>query len=83
MSCPQVQSPVRESRAQVAIPAMCGVYVVQVSCTHTEGVGYRSEWSDSVYSSPHNSRSTETHPIVSGELRRKEIQYPNIFHISY
>ncbi|XP_075872070.1 leptin receptor [Nelusetta ayraudi] len=57
-----VQSPVRESRAQVAIPAMCGVYVVQVSCTHTEGVGYRSEWSDSVYSSPHNSRTPERGP---------------------
>lgn len=72
MSCPQVQSPVRESRAQVAIPAMCGVYVVQVSCMHIEGIGYWSEWSDSVYSSPHNSRSTETHPFISDELQRKK-----------
>lgn len=61
--CPQVQSPVRESRAQVAVPAMCGVYVVQVSCMHIEGIGYWSEWSGSVYSSPHNSRSTETQAV--------------------
>lgn len=81
MSCPQVQSPVWESRAQVAIPAMCGVYVVQVSCVHIEGSGYRSEWSDSVYSSPHNSRSTETHPFISGELRRKK--NPILEHFPY
>lgn len=59
MSSPQEQSPVRESRAQVDIRAMCGVYVVQVRCKHVEGFGYWSEWSSSVYSSPDNSRGTE------------------------
>lgn len=55
----QVQRPVQEPRAQVAVRAMCGVYVVQVRCKHVEGFGYWSDWSGSVYSSPDNSRGTD------------------------
>ncbi|XP_074491005.1 leptin receptor [Sebastes fasciatus] len=58
----QVQSPVRVPWAEVAVSDMCRVYVVQVRCMHTNGTGYWSEWSDSVYSTPQNSRAPERGP---------------------
>lgn len=67
MSCLQVQSPVRVREAKVAVSDMCRDYVVQVRCMHTDGIGYWSEWSDSVYSTPRNSRGTEEHhlPLIN------------------
>lgn len=61
MSCLQVQSPVRVPRAEVAVSDMCRNYTVQVRCMHTNGIGYWSEWSNPVYSTPLNSRGTEEH----------------------
>lgn len=61
MSCLQVQSPVRVPWAEVAVLDMCRVYVVQVRCMHTNGTGYWSEWSESVYSTPQNSRGMVEH----------------------
>lgn len=37
---------------------MCRMFVVQVRCMHVNGTGYWSEWSDSVDSTPQNSRGT-------------------------
>lgn len=53
--------------AEVAVSDMCRVYVVQVRCMHTNGIGYWSEWSNLVYSSPLNSRGTEEHhfPVIN------------------
>lgn len=56
MSSLQVQSPVWMPWAEVTVSDMCQVHVVQVRCMHTNGTGYWSEWSDSVYSTPQNSR---------------------------
>ncbi|XP_070764514.1 leptin receptor [Enoplosus armatus] len=58
----KVQSPVRVPWAEVAVSDMCRVYVVQVRCMHTNGTGYWSEWSESVYSTPQNSRAPERGP---------------------
>ncbi|XP_076583053.1 leptin receptor [Chaetodon auriga] len=58
----KVQSPVRVPWAEVAVLDMCRVYVVQVRCMHTNGTGYWSEWSESVYSTPQNSRAPERGP---------------------
>ncbi|XP_062251354.1 leptin receptor isoform X1 [Platichthys flesus] len=58
----KVQSPVRVAVAEVAVPDMCRVYVVQVRCMHTNGTGYWSEWSDPVYSAPQNSGAPEHGP---------------------
>uniref|UniRef100_A0A3B5ARE7 Leptin receptor n=1 Tax=Stegastes partitus TaxID=144197 RepID=A0A3B5ARE7_9TELE len=58
----KVQSSVRVPWAEVVVPGMCRVYEVQVHCMHTNGTGYWSEWSDSVYSTPHNSRAPEHGP---------------------
>ncbi|XP_069377751.1 leptin receptor isoform X2 [Paralichthys olivaceus] len=58
----KIQSPVRVALSEVAVPDMCQVYVVQVRCMHTNGTGYWSEWSDSVYSAPQNSRAPERGP---------------------
>uniref|UniRef100_A0A7N5ZZW8 Fibronectin type-III domain-containing protein n=1 Tax=Anabas testudineus TaxID=64144 RepID=A0A7N5ZZW8_ANATE len=46
----KVQSPVRIPSAEVAVPDMCSAYVVQARCMHTNGTGYWSDWSESVYS---------------------------------
>lgn len=54
----QAQSPVRVPWATAAVSDMCRVYAVQVRCIHINGTGYWSEWSDSVYSTPQNSRGT-------------------------
>ncbi|XP_034438998.1 leptin receptor isoform X1 [Hippoglossus hippoglossus] len=56
------QSPVRVAMAEVAVPDMCRVYVVQVRCMHTNGTGHWSEWSDAVYSAPQNSGAPERGP---------------------
>ncbi|XP_033937667.1 leptin receptor isoform X2 [Pseudochaenichthys georgianus] len=58
----KVQSPVRERWAEAVVSDMCRVYVVQARCMHTKGTGYWSEWSDSVYSTPQNSRAPERGP---------------------
>lgn len=50
------------AHSEVAVPDMCGVYVVQVRCMPTKGTGYWSEWSESVYSTPQNSRAPERGP---------------------
>lgn len=52
----QVQAPVRELRAEVAVSDMCQAFAVQVRCMHVSGVGYWSEWSHLVISTPQNSR---------------------------
>lgn len=54
--CLQVQSPVHVPWAKVVVPDMCRVYVVQARCMHTNGTGYWSDWSDSAYSTPQNTR---------------------------
>ncbi|KAM3876341.1 leptin receptor [Diretmus argenteus] len=58
----KVQSSVRLPRVEVAVPDMCRGYVVQVRCMHTNGTGYWSDWSESVYSTPQNSRAPEHGP---------------------
>lgn len=58
----KLQSPVRVPWGEVVVPDMCRVYVVQVRCMHTNGTGYWSEWSESVYSTPQNSRAPERGP---------------------
>uniref|UniRef100_A0A672YTN7 Fibronectin type-III domain-containing protein n=1 Tax=Sphaeramia orbicularis TaxID=375764 RepID=A0A672YTN7_9TELE len=58
----KVQSPVQVPWAEVSVPDMCRVYVVQVRCMHTSGKGYWSDWSESVYSAPQNSRAPERGP---------------------
>ncbi|XP_034563377.1 leptin receptor isoform X2 [Notolabrus celidotus] len=58
----RVQGPVRVLGAEVTVPEMCWVYVVQVRCMNSHGTGYWSRWSDSVYSMPQNSRAPERGP---------------------
>ncbi|XP_058494846.1 leptin receptor [Solea solea] len=58
----KVQNSVWAPGAEVVVPDMCRVYVVQVRCMHTNGTGYWSEWSDSVYSTPQNSRAPQRGP---------------------
>ncbi|KAE8293952.1 Leptin receptor [Larimichthys crocea] len=58
----KVQSPVRVPWAEVTVSDMCREYAVQIRCMHTNGTGYWSEWSDSVYSTPQNSRAPERGP---------------------
>ncbi|XP_060933549.1 leptin receptor [Limanda limanda] len=58
----KVQRPVRVAMAEVAVPDMCRVYVVQVRCMHTSGTGYWSDWSKAVYSAPQNSGAPERGP---------------------
>ncbi|CAN9500887.1 unnamed protein product [Ophioblennius macclurei] len=53
---------VRVSMAEVAVSDMCQVYLIQARCMHTNGTGYWSEWSPSVYSTPQNSRAPERGP---------------------
>ncbi|MED6244392.1 hypothetical protein ATANTOWER_008078, partial [Ataeniobius toweri] len=53
---------VRVPWAEVEIPDMCQVYVVQVRCKHTSGIGYWSDWSDSIHSTPQSSRAPERGP---------------------
>ncbi|KAF7663963.1 hypothetical protein LDENG_00194070 [Lucifuga dentata] len=70
----KIQNPTRVPRAEVAVSGMCRVYVVQVRCMHTDGIGYWSDWSKSVYSTPQNSRAPERGPdfwrILQDDLYR-------------
>lgn len=70
----QDYSPVRVPLVEAPVPDMCHVYVVQVRCMHTNGTGYWSDWSDSVYSTPRNSRG-ETASI---SLLSKMSNLPNL-----
>ncbi|KAF3835362.1 hypothetical protein F7725_027920 [Dissostichus mawsoni] len=85
----KVQSPVREKWAEAVVSDMCRVYVVQARCMHTKGTGYWSEWSDSVYSTPQNSRGTHLqisrrsycvdgfivqYQPLSGSVRREQME---------
>ncbi|KAM3620179.1 uncharacterized protein V6R79_019401 [Siganus canaliculatus] len=58
----KVQAPVQLSWAEVSVPDMCRVYVVEVRCIPAHGTGYWSEWSEPVYSTPENSRAPERGP---------------------
>ncbi|XP_056132005.1 leptin receptor isoform X2 [Lampris incognitus] len=58
----KIQRPTQVTRAEVVVPDMCRVYVVQVRCMHSNGTGYWSDWSESVYSTPQNSRTPEHGP---------------------
>uniref|UniRef100_A0A3B3U1I4 Leptin receptor-like n=1 Tax=Poecilia latipinna TaxID=48699 RepID=A0A3B3U1I4_9TELE len=56
------EKPVWVTWAEVEVPDMCQIYVVQVRCMHTSGIGYWSEWSESVHSTAQNSRAPERGP---------------------
>ncbi|XP_017276076.1 leptin receptor isoform X1 [Kryptolebias marmoratus] len=58
----KVLSPVLVPQAEVTVPNMCQVYVVQVRCMHISGTGYWSEWSDSVNSTTQNIRAPDRGP---------------------
>ncbi|XP_030228651.1 leptin receptor isoform X2 [Gadus morhua] len=57
-----VQSPMGASWSEVRVADMCRVYVVQVRCMSTRGVGYWSDWTESVYSVPLNRRAPDNGP---------------------
>ncbi|KAM4575610.1 leptin receptor [Fundulus diaphanus] len=56
------EEPVRVPWAEVEVPDMCQVYVVQVRCMHTSGIGYWSEWSDAVHSTNQSTKAPERGP---------------------
>ncbi|XP_041861661.1 leptin receptor isoform X2 [Melanotaenia boesemani] len=58
----KVQGPLQSHWAEVVVPNMCKVYIVQVRCMLKSGKGYWSDWSDSVKSIPENSRVPERGP---------------------
>ncbi|CAJ1061002.1 leptin receptor isoform X1 [Xyrichtys novacula] len=58
----KVESPSQVQWGEVTVPDMCWVYAVQVRCIRSNGTGYWSKWSDSVYSMPQNSRAPERGP---------------------
>ncbi|XP_054644606.1 leptin receptor isoform X3 [Dunckerocampus dactyliophorus] len=58
----KVYNPVQVPWAEVTVLDMCRVYVVQVRCIPTNHTGHWSDWSDSVYSIPQNSRAPENGP---------------------
>ncbi|KAM6962593.1 leptin receptor [Aplochiton taeniatus] len=58
----KVQGPFHVNWAEFAVPDMCGRYIVQVRCMHTNGTGYWSEWTESAYSTPLNSRAPDQGP---------------------
>uniref|UniRef100_A0A8C5BI57 Fibronectin type-III domain-containing protein n=1 Tax=Gadus morhua TaxID=8049 RepID=A0A8C5BI57_GADMO len=55
-------SPMGASWSEVRVADMCRVYVVQVRCMSTRGVGYWSDWTESVYSVPLNRRAPDNGP---------------------
>lgn len=69
--------------AEIVVPDMCHVYVVQVRCMHTSGTGYWSDWSDSVYSTVQNSRAPERGPdfwrILQDDLYRNQTNVTLLF----
>lgn len=69
----KVQNPVQVPLAEVLVPVMCQVYEVQVRCMRTNGTGYWSEWSKSVFSTVENSRAPERGP----DFWRILEDYPN------
>nr|QCO95273.1 leptin receptor [Channa punctata] len=79
----KVQSPVRAPQAEISVPDMCRVYVVQVRCMHVNGTGYWSDWTDSVYSTPQNSRAPERGPdfwrILQDEPYRNQTNVTLLF----
>ncbi|KAK2908112.1 leptin receptor [Channa argus] len=79
----KVQSPVRVPWAKVVVPDMCRVYVVQTRCMHVNGTGYWSDWSDSVYATPQNSRAPERGPdfwrIVQDDPSRNQTNVTLLF----
>uniref|UniRef100_A0A667ZIW4 Leptin receptor n=1 Tax=Myripristis murdjan TaxID=586833 RepID=A0A667ZIW4_9TELE len=82
----KVQSPTPDRWAEVAVPDMCRVYVVQVRCMHTEGTGYWSDWSESVYSTPQNSRAPEHGPdfwrVLQDDPYRNQTNVTLLFKVS-
>ncbi|XP_043985748.1 leptin receptor isoform X2 [Gambusia affinis] len=56
------EKPVWVPWAEVEVPDMCQIYVVQARCMHTSGIGYWSDWSESVHSTAQNSRAPERGP---------------------
>ncbi|KAJ3598823.1 hypothetical protein NHX12_032787 [Muraenolepis orangiensis] len=58
----KVQNPTLARWVEVSVPDMCRVYVVQVRCMSTRGTGSWSDWSESVYSVPQNSRAPDNGP---------------------
>ncbi|XP_061739696.1 leptin receptor [Nerophis ophidion] len=58
----KVYNRVRMPWAEVSVQEMCRVSVVQVRCMPTNRTGYWSDWSDSVFSVPQNSRAPEHGP---------------------
>ncbi|XP_034149519.1 leptin receptor [Esox lucius] len=51
-----------ELLADVPEPDVCAVYNVQVRCIYVNSTGTWSDWSDSVFTMPHNSRAPDQGP---------------------
>uniref|UniRef100_A0A4W5Q7S3 Leptin receptor n=1 Tax=Hucho hucho TaxID=62062 RepID=A0A4W5Q7S3_9TELE len=51
-----------QSWAEVPEPDVCRVYNVQVRCMHINSSGTWSDWSHSLYTTPHNSRAPDQGP---------------------
>ncbi|XP_074524942.1 leptin receptor [Halichoeres trimaculatus] len=58
----KVQGPVTVEWAAVTVPDMCTVYEVQFRCKSSIFTGDWGTWSESVYSTPQNSRAPERGP---------------------
>uniref|UniRef100_A0A4W5PUX2 Leptin receptor n=1 Tax=Hucho hucho TaxID=62062 RepID=A0A4W5PUX2_9TELE len=54
--------PFWQSWAEVPEPDVCRVYNVQVRCMHINSSGTWSDWSHSLYTTPHNSRAPDQGP---------------------
>ncbi|XP_034035456.1 leptin receptor [Thalassophryne amazonica] len=79
----KVHNPVRVPYAEVVVPHVCSVYVVQVRCMHTDGTGYWSDWSEEVRSKAQNSRAPERGPdfwrILQDDPHRKQTNVTLLF----
>uniref|UniRef100_A0A3Q2Q696 Leptin receptor n=1 Tax=Fundulus heteroclitus TaxID=8078 RepID=A0A3Q2Q696_FUNHE len=76
------EEPVRVPWAEVKVPDMCQVYVVQVRCMHTSGIGYWSEWSDAVHSTNQSTRgrpASITYIHLEGSFKNLHFTNSNIF----
>ncbi|XP_071005936.1 leptin receptor-like isoform X1 [Oncorhynchus clarkii lewisi] len=58
----QVLASQAESWAEVPEPDVCRVYNVQVRCMHINRSGTWSDWSHTLYTTPHNSRAPDQGP---------------------